>query len=307
MDKKVLFNEALTSLVEFAAAKGNEITTDDVKIHFKDLIDDESQYNFIYDYLAVNKIKVEGFVPTANVTLDADSSSESTMADETMPEETVPEVTSVTPESEEELSFIKMYMNEMKDIPAASEAEISELISSLLNNDLSVVDRLVECHLSIVAEIAETYRGRGVNFGDLIQEGNMGLMLAVSDYNAEEGDFKQFIRSRITNALEETVNSQINSDRIGDRLADKLNQLDTVTKNLSEKLGRVPDVKELAETMSISEEEVSLLLKMSLDTLSVNEDSQITEEGDSASESMDDISDYVSPKEDPLEWRVNKK
>ena len=48
MDKKVLFNETLTSLVEFAAVNYNEITMDDVKTYFKDLVEDESQYQFIY-------------------------------------------------------------------------------------------------------------------------------------------------------------------------------------------------------------------------------------------------------------------
>ena len=49
MDKKAQFNEALTSLVDYAATKGNEITQEDVKVFFKDLIDDESQYGFIND------------------------------------------------------------------------------------------------------------------------------------------------------------------------------------------------------------------------------------------------------------------
>ena len=51
MDKKLLFNEALTSLVDFAAANANHVTMDDVKLYFKDLIDDDSQYQFIYKYL----------------------------------------------------------------------------------------------------------------------------------------------------------------------------------------------------------------------------------------------------------------
>ena len=286
MNKKVLFSEALTSLVEFAATQGNEITSDDVKLYFKDLIEDESQYRFIYDYLAVNKIKIEGIAPNVDESIYGDSS------DEFISEHT-PDVV----ESEEELSFIQMYLSELEAIPPMEKDEKSSLISRLLNNDMSVVDRLVESHLSLVAEIAEDYRGKGVTFGDLIQEGNMGLMLGLSDYNAESGDFDTFIRKQITNALETTINSQINSERIGQHLADKLNQLDSVTKDLSEKFGRVPDLGELAEAMSITEEEVSLLLKTSLDTLSVNEDTQITEE----------VPQTKTPTEDPLQWRVNKK
>lgn len=302
MDKKVLFNETLTSLVEFAAAQGNKITMDDVKLYFKDLIDDESQYNFIYDYLAINKINVEGFVPGTKSSLGID---DTTFEADDIADNSAPEQTAANVESEEELSFIKMYMEEMKAIPIAATGEVDSLVAKLLNGDLSVTERLIECNLTLVADIAKTYRGKGVNFGDLIQEGNVGLMLAISDYNVEKGNFNDFLRNRVVAAIEETINTQINSSRVGTHLADKLNRLDEVTKDLSEKLNRVPDVEELAEAMSISEEEVSQLLKISLDTLSVNEDTQITDENNSDGEIPN--SDYTAPQSDPLEWRVNKK
>lgn len=288
MDKKVLFNEALTSLVEFASVNNNEITMNDVKTYFKDLIDDESQYQFIYDYLAVNKIKIEGYNPTIDTTQDTTSDNE------------VPETSNIT-ESEEELAFIDMYMNEISDILPASDEDISNLVLQLLSGDLSVVNRLVECHLTTVAEIAKTYKGKGVTFGDLIQEGNIGLMLAISDYSKECGNFSDYIKDEITKTIEEVISSQINSERINQHLADKLNQLDTVTKDLSEKLGRVPEVSELAEAMGITEEETSVLLKTSLDTLSVNEDTQLTSDEDN------NIAENASPASDPLEWRINKK
>lgn len=287
MDKKILFNETLASLVEFAAVKNNEITMDDVKTYFKDLIEDESRYKFIYDYLAVNKIKIDGFNPSVddnkNVTLEDNS-----------------EVSNVT-ESEEELAFIEMYMNEISDILPASKEDISTLVSQLLSGDLSVVNRLVECHLQTVAKLAKNYKGKGVTYGDLIQEGNIGLMLAISDYSEDRGNFSDYIKKSITNTLETVVSSQINSDRINQHLADKLNQLDIVTKDLTEKLGRIPDISELAKTMSITEEETSVLLKTSLNTLSVNEDTQITSDEDN------DISQNNDFNSDPLEWRINKK
>lgn len=284
MEKRTLFSETLTLLVEFAAAKGNEISKEDVVLYFKDLIDDESQYKFIYDYLSVNKIKVKDFIGNC-----PEEFSDTTDASENQKE--------IFSESEEELSFIKIYMEELDSIIPLSDEEKSLLISQLLDGDTSVVNRLVEANLSVVAEIAEQYRGQGVTFGDLIQEGNMGLMLGLSSYNHQSGDFDSFIRSTVNEALKNTVNAQINSDRVGQHLADKLNHLDKVTKELNEKLGRVPALEEIAEEMSISKEEVSLLLKTSLDTLSINEDSQIT----------DETPQSESSNEDPLDWRINKK
>ncbi len=294
MDKKLLFNEALTSLVDFAAANGNHITMDDVKLYFKDLIDDESRYQFIYDYLALNKIEIEGFVPPVNNPLS--NTSVETDTEDDVEEKNI----SNNVESEEELAFIDMYMEDMKTLPVLSASVEAELVSGLLEGNMDNVSKLVNGNLTLVTEIAKNYRGQGVNFGDLIQEGNIGLMLAISDYQKDFGNFHSFIENRIHNALKETVNEQINSERIGQHLADKLNQLDTVTKKISEKLGRVPDVSELAQAMNISKDEAATLLKTSLDTLSVNEDTQITDEV--SGENYD-----FSSKNDTLEWRVNKK
>ena len=293
MDKKVLFNETLTSLVEFATVNNNEITMDDVKTYFKTLIDDENQYQFIYDYLVANKIKIKGYTPPAeNINFEN--------TDNDIEENETFDFSNVS-ESEEELAFIDMYMHEISDILPASEDEISNLVSQLLSGDLNVANRLVECNLATVAEIAKDYRGKGVTLGDLIQEGNVGLMMAISDYSEKHGDFNEYIKESITNTLETVINSQINSERINQRLADKLNHLDAVTKDLSEKLGRVPEISELAEAMSITEDEASHLLKTSLDTLSVNEDTQITSDENSTTPQND------AEKNDPLEWRINKK
>lgn len=306
MDKKTLFSETLTSLVEFAAAQGNKITFDDVKLYFKDLIEDESQYKFIYDYLTINKITVEGFDLKQNgENLFFNDTSSNGTADGTgfSLSDNTPD-SSIPTESEEELAFIKMYMDEMNTIPPISRLEKKQLVNKLIQGDVSVVTKLVESCLSMAADTAQNYRGKGVTFGDLIQEGNIELMTAISDYTSDSGDFDTFMQDRVITALKNTINSQINSDRIGQHLADKLNHLDSITQKLNEQLGRVPTIPELAEAMSISEEEASILLKTSLDTLSVNEDTNEDNNNAPASQTPDLTS---NPNTDPLEWRINKK
>lgn len=283
MDKKVLFNEALTSLVEFASANGNVITTEDVKVHFNNIIEDDSQYQFIYEYLATNKITISDYNVKAMI---ADSVAKDTL------------------ESEEELSFIKMYLSELDAIPPVSSEELSALLVKHVDGDTTVTNRLIESQLSLVATLAENYRGKGVTIGDLIQEGNMALMMAISEYKDLNIDFTQHITVAINKALDSVVNIEISSDRVGDRLAKKLNQLDDVTRDLNEKLGRVPSVEEIAEAMNIDKEEAEMLLKTSLDTLSVNEDTGIEDE---IAENNDTNVDFFAPKEDPLNWRINKK
>lgn len=295
MDKKTEFNNALTELVSFATSKGNKITIEDVKSHFNGLIDDASQYQLIYDYLSVNKIEIDGLEPSEKNFFES-GYSDSDISEQVARNE--------NKESKEELEFIKMYMSDINAITPVSIQEQNMLVQKLSDGDTSCIERLVESKLQAVADFSQKYRGKGVSFGDLIQEGNLELMIAVSEYQTTYGDFNQYIDKRIENAIINTINNEINSDRIGQHLADKLNQLDNTTKELNKKLGRVPELSELAEAMGISEDETSLLLKTSLDTLSVNEDTQITEDS-----SENENIDLTTPStgSDPLTWRKHSR
>lgn len=303
MDKKTLFNEALTKLISYATDKGNSVTMEEVKSHFQGLIDDDSQYQLIYDYLSVNKIEIKGFTPSDENLFESNNGA-SAISEQLSKNE--------NNESKEELSFINMYMADMEQITPLSQEEQSALVEKLLAGDATCSDRLIESKLKLVADIAQRYRGKGVSFGDLIQEGNLELMIAVSEYHSESGDFNPYIDKRVENAIVNTIHNEINSGRIRQHLADKLNQLDNTTKELNKKLGRVPELSELAESMGVTEDEVSLLLKTSLDTLSINEDTHITDNDDD-SDSQGGSSDYdtnlITPSSgsDPLTWRKHSR
>lgn len=263
-----MFNEALAKLVSYATAHDNLITMEDVKSFFNGLIDDDSQYKLIYDYLSINKIEIKGFTPSDDNIFD-DSHGMNAISENIAKDE--------NGQSQEETDFIKMYMDDMDVLQTVSDVEQAALVNKLIAGDASASTPLVESKLKKVADIAKKYCGKGVTFGDLIQEGNLELMVAVSEYTKECGDFNNYIDKRIEQGIRNVINSQINSDRIGQHLADKLNQLDNTTSKLSKELGRVPEISELADAMGITEDEASLLLKTSLDTLSVNQDTQITD------------------------------
>ena len=203
-------------------------------------------------------------------------------------------------ETNKELAVIEMYMKDVENIPQISDEEKEDLIMRLADGDSSVVDDLVNSELLHVAEMAQDYRDKGVTFGDLIQEGNVALTEVISDYDGD-GDpeaFDELVDEAVTEAFENAIKDQAESDKISQHLADKLNLLDDTTKRLTEKLGRVPEASELAKEMDIPEEEVDNLLKISLDVLSVNEDSHLADDIDSSIDEVDeDISD-----EDPLDW-----
>ncbi|MBR3173222.1 MAG: hypothetical protein IKF24_01650 [Eubacterium sp.] len=206
-------------------------------------------------------------------------------------------------ETNKELAVIEMYMKDVENLPQLSDEEKEDLITRLADGDSSVIEDLTNSMLLHVAEMAQDYRDKGVSFGDLIQEGNVALTEVISDYDgdADIESFNEMVDEAVTEAFESAVKEQAESDKISQRLADKLNLLDDTTKRLTEKLGRVPEASELAKEMDIPEEEVDNLLKISLDVLSVNEDSHLADDIDS---SIDDMEEEISD-DDPLDWRIN--
>lgn len=203
-------------------------------------------------------------------------------------------------ETNKELAVIEMYMKDVENLPQLSDEEKEDLIMRLADGDSSVVEDLVNSQLLHVAEMAQDYRDQGVRFGDLIQEGNVALTEVISDYDGdgELESFNELVDEAVKEAFESAIKEQAESDKISQALADKLNLLDETTKKLSEKLGRVPEASELAKEMDIPEEEVDNLLKISLDVLSVNEDSHLADDIDA---SIDDIDEDDSD-DDPLDW-----
>ena len=206
-------------------------------------------------------------------------------------------------ETNKEIAVIEMYMKDVENLPQLSDDERQDLITRLADGDSSVVENLTNSMLLHVAEMAQDYRDKGVNFGDLIQEGNVALTETISDYDGD-GDLESFdelVDEAVREAFESAIEEQAASDKISQKLADKLNLLDDTTKKLSEKLGRVPEASELAKEMDIPEEEVDNLLKISLDLLSVNEDSHLVDDIDA---SIDEV-DMDDSDDDPLDWRIN--
>lgn len=257
------FNEALVSLVEYAAANANHVSKKDVDIYFKEILSDESMYDAIYSYLKENKISIDdmdndAIEPLPNAFTSANEASESFAVKN-------------TEESEEELEFIEMYKNEMDNIEPLSNEERNRLILLLKEKDAVATARLTEDCLSMVHDIATKNKGRGLTLGDLIQEGNVGLILGLSEFDGEISDFFSFISGKISEAIDDAINMQISSERVGSHLADRMNNLDDLSKNLTEKLGHAPSVKELAEEMNISEDEVDTIIRTSLNVLSVEQ------------------------------------
>lgn len=285
---KTQFNEALVSLIEYAAANANHVSKKDIELHFKEILTDESMYTAIYSYLKESKITIDDVddsqIPTYNKAVAGTATDTSdTMNDDSDISNSTANTSNMqtitnTVESEEELAVIEMYKNDMANIEPLTDEDKSKLIKQLVNGDSLAAAKLTEGYLFLAHQIATSYRGRGLNLSDLIQEGNIGLMLALSEYNEDASDdstiitqFEAFLKAKISESLEEAISMQVNSERIGSHLAERMNSLDNLSRDLTEKLGHAPSVKELAWEMNISEEEVDTIIRTSLNVLSVEQ------------------------------------
>lgn len=280
MDKKQLFNEALSAIVELAAAQNNTLSLDDIHSAFEGIIDDDSLYEHIFSYLAENKIAIEGYINTDSLAKKTESNdiSREISADE----DSAPADTSI--DENLERAYVDMYMEELKSIPVPDEATICELLPRHFAKDKCATSQLTECMLHNVVNISKEYAGSGVTTADLIQEGNLGLVEGIGSYTDDNEElmeldeltrfsydkFMAHVNSAIRNAILNAIDEQTNSTRLGRHVADRANALDHAATELAKKLERQPSLAELAKHLGLSEAEVERVMKMSLDALTID-------------------------------------
>jgi RNA polymerase primary sigma factor len=165
---------------------------------------------------------------------------------------------------------VGLYLREIARVPLLTAAEEVSLAKALERGDVRARRRLIESNLRLVVSIARRYSNRGLSFLDLIQEGNLGLMKAVERYDWRLGHrFSTYatwwIRQSVTRALAD----QGRTIRVPAQVVDTINRMTRVERQLAQKLGRAPDVHELAAAMELKPEKVEHLKRVSQEPVSL--------------------------------------
>ncbi|MGM8140853.1 RNA polymerase sigma factor RpoD [Enterococcus italicus] len=191
---------------------------------------------------------------------------------------------------------VRMYLKEIGRVPLLTAAEEVELALKIEEGDQEAKQRLAEANLRLVVSIAKRYVGRGMQFLDLIQEGNMGLMKAVEKFDYRKGfKFSTYATWWIRQAITRAIADQARTIRIPVHMVETINKLIRIQRQLLQDLGREPTPEEIGAEMDLSTEKVREILKIAQEPVSL--ETPIGEEDDSHLGDFIEDQDATSPAE----------
>ena len=175
---------------------------------------------------------------------------------------------------------VRMYLKDIGRVPLLSENQEKEIAQRMADGDDDAKQELTNANLRLVVSVAKRYVGRGLQFLDLIQEGNLGLIKAVDKFDYRKGyKFSTYATWWIRQAITRAIADQARTIRIPVHMVETINKLVRVNRQLLQELGREPRPDEIAEEMGYSEEKVREIIKIAQEPVSL--ETPIGEEEDS--------------------------
>ena len=165
---------------------------------------------------------------------------------------------------------VKMFLKEIGKIRLLTFEEENMLAERMVNGDKLAKQQLIESNLRLVVSIAKKYIGRGMNFLDLIQEGNLGLIKAVDKFDQTKGyKFSTYATWWIRQAITRAIADQARTIRIPVHMVETINKLIKTSRHLLQTLGREPTPEEIAAELEMPVEKVRDILKVSQEPISL--------------------------------------
>ena len=175
---------------------------------------------------------------------------------------------------------VKVYLREIGRVPLLSMDEEIKLAERIAEGDEKAKNRLTEANLRLVVSIAKRYLGRGMQFLDLMQEGNLGLIKAVEKFDHTKGfKFSTYATWWIRQAITRAISDQSRTIRIPVHMVESINKVKKMSTQLLHANGHEPSVEEIAEQLKMSPDKVRDIMRVAQDPVSL--ETPIGEEEDS--------------------------
>lgn len=202
------------------------------------------------------------------------------------------ETEGLVPDSVDMTEPLKIYLKEIGRIPLLTAEEELELGRQIAEGDTEARRKMEEANLRLVVAVAKHYAGKGMQFMDLIQEGNIGLMRAVEKFDYTKGSkFSTYAVWWIKEAILRALDSQSREIRVPVRVAQNMNKISKTERKMEQTLGREVAAEEIAKELHMTTEEVERMQSYIKNPVSLE-----TPVGDEEDSSLEDfIEDTQEP------------
>lgn len=168
-------------------------------------------------------------------------------------------------------SNIKIYLREVGQYPLLTKEEEYKFAVAAKNGNNEAREALINHNLRLVISIAKLYIGRGIAFSDLVQEGNIGLMIAVDKYEVDKGfKFSTYATYWIKQRISRAVMEQSRNIRIPINIITLIGNIKRVEKEYEQKYNRTPKMEEIAEILNLDIKKIKNAYSLMKDTTSLD-------------------------------------